>query len=68
MTSLKNSSRNNDQSKWNEDIRYNVRYFQGIRVPVFIVAALNILNLTMIAQLIESMINYLPNLFAGVLY
>ncbi len=34
---------------------------------VFIVAALNILNLTMIAQLIESMINYLPNLFAGVL-
>ena len=29
--------------------------------------ALNILNLTMIAQLIESMINYLPNLFAGVL-
>lgn len=34
---------------------------------IFIVAALNILNLTIIAQLIESMINYLPNLFAGVL-
>lgn len=34
---------------------------------IFIVAALNILNLTIIAQLIESIINYLPNLFAGVL-
>lgn len=34
---------------------------------IFTVAALNILNLTIVAQLIEGIINYLPNLFAGVL-
>jgi hypothetical protein len=34
---------------------------------VFILAALNILKLTIIANLIQDVINYLPNLFAGVL-
>lgn len=34
---------------------------------VFILAALNILKLTIIADLVQSAINYLPHLFAGVL-
>ncbi|MEZ5335800.1 MAG: hypothetical protein R2741_11475 [Methanolobus sp.] len=34
---------------------------------IFITAALNILELYMIAAVIESIINYLPNLFAGVI-
>lgn len=34
---------------------------------VFIMAALDILNLTLIAGIVASMITYLPNLFAGIL-
>ncbi|WP_340820770.1 hypothetical protein [Methanolobus sp. WCC4] len=34
---------------------------------LFIMAALNILNLNMIAGVIQSILNYLPNLFAGIL-
>ncbi|MBN2111217.1 MAG: hypothetical protein JW705_09070 [Methanosarcinaceae archaeon] len=34
---------------------------------IFIIAALNILKLDMIAGIIEAILNYLPNLFAGVL-